>query len=273
MRSFRSSKYVWLGVLTVACAFFVLPMLWLIVSAFKPRGEITAIPPVFSFHPTLANFVSLFDKPGFGRSVVNSVISVGGAVIFALLVGTPAAYVLARRRFKGRANILFWLLSLEMLPPIAIIVPLYLTFSHLRLLATLVPVIVSFTLFDLPFHIWMMRGFFNEVPRGVEEAGRMDGLTDFGVFWKISLRLVFGGLFTSTLFMTIFNWGAYAIPVLLSQNGSTLLPAVVGSAVGSVSISWGVLLAGVVVMMVPLLVLALFVQRYVVRGLSFGAIR
>jgi multiple sugar transport system permease protein len=160
-----------------------------------------------------------------------------------------------------------------MLPAIAIVVPLYETFLKLHLLGTFVPAIVTFTLFDIPFHVWMMRGFLNEVPRSIEDAARVDGCGPLKTFLRITLPLSRVGVLTSVLFMVIFNWGSYLIPTVLSSGSQQLLPAAVGSAVGAQTINWGQLVSSAVVMTLPLLIIGFFVQRYVVRGLTFGAVK
>lgn len=269
----RLSRYGTRAFLFLALLLFILPVAWIVASAFKPPAQVASNPPTYLFTPTLTNFVDTFSQSGFDAAVINSLLAVGAAVIFALLVGTPAAYVLTRQRFRGRTNLLFWLLSLQMLPAIAIVVPLYESFLKLHLLGTLIPAIVTFTLFDMPFHVWMMRGFLNEVPRSIEEAARIDGCSALRTFLLVTVPLSRVGILTSVLFMVVFNWGSYLIPTVLSRGNQQLLPAVVGSAVGAQTINWGQLVAGAVVMTLPLLIIGFFVQRYVVRGLTFGAVK
>ncbi len=273
MRVSRLSRYGWMLLVVVALLFFVLPIVWILLGSLKPVQDVASNPPTYFFVPTLANYTNMFGQEGFGGIVVSSVVAVGAAVLFSVVISTPAAYVFTRQKFRGRKNLLFWLLSVEMFPPVAIVTPLYLTFLHLNLLGTIFPAIVSFTLFDIPFNIWMLRGFINEVPRSVEEAARVDGCSLFQSFFRVTLPLIRVGLLTSVLFMVVFNWGSYLIPTILASGNHEMLPAFVGSSVGSSTINWGQLVAGSIVMTGPLLVVAFFVQRYVVRGLTFGAIK
>ncbi|HYJ46382.1 MAG TPA: carbohydrate ABC transporter permease, partial [Pyrinomonadaceae bacterium] len=187
-----------------------------------------------------------------------------------------AAYGLARFRLPLKLNtrLSLWILSTRMFPPIVTAVPLFLMMSDLRLLDTLTALIIVYTAFNLPFVVWMMRGFFNEVPRELEEAARVDGDTRLGALRRVVLPLVAPGLAATAIFCLIISWNEFLFALTLTQTDAAMtLPVGIAGRVTQYEIKWGVMSAAGVVAMVPILVFALSVQRHLVRGLSLGAVK
>ena len=169
---FRS---LWYGPLLLVIASWLFPIIWTAITSFKPEGGLIGLKPVFAFPPTLDNYVELFAEQGYGPLMLNSLMIAGGATVVSILLGSLAAYALARSRLRGKEQIGLWILSLRMLPPIAIVVPFYLILNRSGLLDSYAGILLVYLSFSLPFAIWMLQGFFSEVPKSIEEAASADG--------------------------------------------------------------------------------------------------
>ncbi|MCX6089479.1 MAG: carbohydrate ABC transporter permease [Candidatus Atribacteria bacterium] len=188
-------------------------------------------------------------------------------------VGALLSYVLTRYRIRKKNNIAFWILGLRMLPPIAVILPYYLLFRNLGLLDTRTALIlIDFTI-TLPFAVWMMKGFFEEVPLEYEEAGLVDGCTRFQAFLRIILPIVRPGLAATAVFSLIFSWNEFLFALILSGEGAKTLPVGVTGFITFEGVKWGLLAAGGIFIIAPILIASLFIQRNLVRGLTFGGIK
>jgi multiple sugar transport system permease protein len=253
------------------------PIYWLIGISLKREIDQFAWPPLwFGFTPTLRHYAEAFGQAEFARYFANSVIVATGSTVLALALGVPAAYGLARFSWPGgwARAIGFWILSTRMLPPIVTIVPLFLLLREIRLLNSLGGLVLVYTAFNLPFTIWMMRGFFEEVPRELEEAAWLDGESRLGALLRIVLPVVRPGLAATAIFCLIVAWNEFLFALILSQTPSSMtLPVGIASRVTQYEIQWGAMSAGGVVAMAPVLVFAAAAQRYLVRGLSLGAVK
>ena len=252
------------------------PVYWLVTISLKREIDQFAYPPAwFVFEPTLEHYSDAF-RGSFTAFFLNSVTLATGSTIAALLVGVPAAYGLARFDWprNWNENIAGWILSTRMLPPIVTIVPLFLMLREARLLNSLVGLTIVYTAFNLPFVVWMMRGFFDEVPREIEEAAMLDGETPVGVLLRIVLPLVKPGLAATAVFCLIVAWNEFLFALILTQTESAMtLPVGIASRVTQYEIKWGAMSAAGVVAMLPVLIFASVAQRYLVRGLSLGAVK
>ena len=194
----------------------------------------------------------------------------------ALVIGTIAAYALARLKMPGGLNrkLSLWILSTRMFPPIVTAVPLFLMMRDLHLLNTRLSLIILYTGFNLPFVVWMMRGFFVEVPRELEDAAMIDGDTRLGALRRVLLPLVAPGLAATAVFCLIISWNEFLFALVLTQTDAAMtLPVGIAGRVTQYEIKWGVMSAAAVVAMLPILIFAMAVQRYLVRGLSLGAVK
>ncbi len=197
-------KFITIGVLAVALVLFMFPVVWMFLTSFKTEPEYFSYPPVFIPQDfSLRNYVNAMAFPPDGRGGLqglrDSLIIASATALVSLLIGAPAAYSLARFRIGGE-NLSFWILSTRMFPPVAAALPLFLIFKQLRLLDTHLALIIANTIFNLPFVIWLLKGFFEELPKGVEEAALIDGCTYWGTFTRIALPLTTPGLMVVTLF-------------------------------------------------------------------------
>lgn len=253
------------------------PVYWMVTISFKSDVDQFAVPPRwFDFTPTLVHYKDAFLGRSFGQYLVTSAIVAVMSTVCALVVGTLAAYALARFRLPHKLDtrLALWILSTRMFPPIVTAVPLFLMMRDLRLLNTKASLIIVYTAFNLPFVVWMMRGFFLEVPREMEEAARVDGDSRIGALWRVVLPLVVPGLAATAVFCLIISWNEFLFALVLTQTDAAMtLPVGIAGRVTQYEIKWGVMSAAGVVAMVPILVFAIAVQRYLVRGLSLGAVK
>lgn len=275
----------------VAILFFALlygfPLYWTVTMAFKPQDEWNP-PGTIYWWPdnwTWANFediLGLKEQEGIfatGRSrsaipyIENSMIAATGGTLLALVVGVLAAYGIARFRSGGRM-LPFQILQLRMFPPIAIIIPLLFMFVYLHLWDTLWGLVILYGAVTFPFVVWLMRSFFQEVPREISDAAIVDGCTHWGAFFKVVLPQVKGGLAATTLFVFILNWSDFLIALVMTQDNARTAPVYLQALQsGSAGQEYGKQAALAVILILPPAIFGLAIQKYLVRGLTFGAIK
>lgn len=262
-------------VLLICLAFFLFPIYWIVSVAFKSRPDIFAGPErYFIFQPTLANLEAiLFGRRSFVPNLINSGIIAVSSTGLAVLFGTLAGYALSRWRFRGSRDIAFYILSTRMMPPIAVIIPMYLIFRSLGLIDTFGAIIIAHTVFSLPLVTWLMKSFFDDLPVELEEAAKVDGCTVPQAFWWITLPLSLPGLASAAIFAFIFSWNEFLFSLILTGFETKTLPVAVIGFQASLGVRWGEMAAGATVAIIPVLVFALLVQRYLVRGLTAGAVK
>lgn len=270
----RGMKYVLVGLAVFSA---LLPVYWMMTISLKSEVDQFAVPPKwFAFSPTLTHYRDAFVERSFGQYLTTSAIVAVTSTICALVLGTLAAYALSRFRLPHKLNVrlALWILSTRMFPPIVTAVPLFLLMSDVRLLDTMASLIIVYTAFNLPFVVWMMRGFFSEIPRDLEEAARVDGDSRLGALRRVILPLVTPGLAATAVFCLIISWNEFLFALTLTQTDAAMtLPVGIAGRVTQYEIEWGVMSAAGVVAMIPILIFALAVQRYLVRGLSLGAVK
>lgn len=249
------------------------PIVYLLITSFKDPQLTFALPPVWVFKPTLQNYREVLAGGEFERYFLNSFIVAVSTTFIALLVGGLAAYGFSRFRFRGA----FWLrmssLIPQMLPPITIIVPLYVVFNGLGLLDTRWALIISYLTFTIPLAIWMMVGFFEDVPIELEEAAMIDGCTRPGALLRVSLPLAAPGLAATAILAFLYCWNEFLYAVILTGRNARTLPVTITSFMTNKAILWGRIAASGSMVLIPVLIFALIAQRYLVRGLSRGAIK
>jgi multiple sugar transport system permease protein len=270
----RLTKY---SLIIVALLAALAPVYWMITISFKHEVDQFAVPPAwFRFPLTSEHYVDAFVTRSFGSYLLNSTIVALASTACALVLGTLAAYSLARFRLPYRLDrkLALWILSTRMFPAIVTVVPLFLIMRDLRLLNTQFALIIVYTAFNLPFVVWMMRGFFAELPRDLEEAAMVDGDSRLGAFWRVILPLVAPGLAATAVFCLIVSWNEFLLALVLTQTDAAMtLPVGIAGRVTQYEIKLGVMSAAGVVAMLPILIFAMSVQKYLVRGLSLGAVK
>lgn len=269
----------------------LLPIFWLVVTSIKPAGEITTRVPIFiPTKPTLANYrgvffpeaESLYQKAGVAREMlsVTGWVGVKNSIIVTLLstalaigIGLMAAYAFSRLRFKGKDNLAFWLLSTKMFPPATVILPIFIMMNRFRLVDTQIALILAYLVFNLPFSVWMLRGFFMEIPKELDECAMVDGCSHWGALVKILLPLLIPGIIVTAIFCFIFSWNEFLFALILTRVKAQTFPVQVSAFLGVKGIQWGPMAAFGVAGSIPPLVLAIAAQRYLVRGLTYGALK
>jgi multiple sugar transport system permease protein len=253
------------------------PIYWMLTSSFKTQVELFSQPPsLVPQVPTWESYVDLFVNRNFGQSMLSSFIVVSSSLVVAMFIGTLAAYSLARFRLPWGLNAIigFWILSTRMLPPIVSIVPIFLIIQSLHLLNTYTGLALVYVVFDLPFVIWMMQGFFQDIPVDLEEACMVDGASRIVAFWKVIIPLVRPGLAATAIFNIIDSYNEFLFALILSSTPEVMtMPVAAASLVGRIHVNWGAMTAGGTVAMLPIMVFVLFMQRHLVRGLTMGAIK
>jgi multiple sugar transport system permease protein len=260
-----------------ALVFALAPVYWMLTISLKNEVDQFATPPPwFGFTPTLEHYYDAFVTRSFGDYLLNSAIVAVASTACAVVIGTLAAYALARFQLPWSLNrrLSLWILSTRMFPAIVTAVPLFLMMRDFRLLNTRASLIIVYTAFNLPFVVWMMRGFFAELPRDLEEAALVDGDSRLGALVRVVLPLVAPGLAATAVFCLIVSWNEFLFALVLTQTDAAMtLPVGIAGRVTQFEIKWGVMSAAATVAIVPILVFALALQKYLVRGLSMGAVK
>jgi multiple sugar transport system permease protein len=252
------------------------PIYWIVTMSLKGDAELAAVPPTLvPQHPTLDSYYRLLFVLDFPRYLKNSVLVAVGSTLIGLFAGALCAYSLSRYRFPWRLNywLLFLLLAVRMFPPTVTLIPLFVFFRDLGLLDTVFAVILAQVYFELPFIVWLMRGFFADIPLDLEEAALVDGDTKFGAFRRIVMPLVAPGLIATAILAVINAWNEFTFALVLTESQATTLPVATASLVQEFGIAWGPMTASGVLFTVPVLVFALLVQRNLIRGLTAGAVK
>lgn len=266
----------------VAMIYFA-PVFWMILTSFKTRQDALAIPPKLFFTPSLDNFKSVFWETTSNGDVVstdawlyfaNSAFIAGSSVLLALIIGTLAAYAFSRYPLRGNDTYLFIILTTRMLPPIVVIIPIFLLFRITGLSGSYIGIILLYTSFNLPFSIWMMKSFFDDLDSEVEDSARMDGSSDWVVFGRIVLPQVLAGLAATLVFALILTWNEFIFALLLTGPETRTVPVAIASTIGgSIGVDWGKLSAMITLFLIPVFIVTFALQNQLLRGVTFGTIR
>lgn len=255
---------------TVIILPFLFPFFWMILASFKQQADITKIPPVWTFSPTLLHYKTVFAQHQFGRYIWNSAIIAFCSTAFSLILGLPAAYSIAR--FKQQ-KIAMAILVARIVPGITFLIPWFIIFSRLRIVDTYLSMILAHMLVGLPFIAWVMVPFFEGLPRELEEAAVIDGASHMGTFLRVLLPLTGPGVLTSSILSFVFSWNNFMFGVVLTGYRTKTLPIAVFNFMAYSEINWGGLMAAAVIITLPVIIISLFTQKYIVRGLTAGAVK
>lgn len=267
--------------LVVYLVWTVLPLFVMFVSSFKDLLQAFALPEVgdfagavifFDFNPTFKHYVSLFTDNNFSTYLANSIVASLGSALVSVVLGAMAAYALSRHNFRGKKDLSFWIISTRMAPVVAIMVPLYSIFRGAGLVGTIPGLILAYTTFNLPFAIWILKGFFDNVPYAVEEAAMCDGCTRFGAFRAI-IPLVAPGVAAFLVLCVLFGWNDFLFASIIGSGGAKTLPVATKELVQPQNIQWGKIMAAGVVTTLPMMFMGVVIRRYMVAGLTMGAVR
>ena len=305
----RAKDTVRITAAIIICVIFMLPIIWMVMTAFKTRADIVSVPPVVTFEPTLEGFVFLFTQRStltkmrqarmeenydelswyeqiavdrgleiigpsqYVNRLTNSLIIAGTSTIAAVVLGTLAAYAFSRFRIPGESDLLFFILSTRMLPAVVVTIPIFLMFRRLGLFDTHFGLALLYTAFNLSLSTWLMKGFMDEIPREYEEAALVDGYTRWQAFVKIVLPQAVTGIAATTVFCLIFAWNEYAFALMLTSDTARTAPPSIPSVIGTAGVEWAATSAGSLLFLIPVVIIAFALRKYLIRGITFGAIR
>ncbi len=257
---------------TLLTLIFLFPVYWLFIISFKTADEIFHYPPVW--YPKSLQFgnYSVLFKDGDAITVWNSLVLAGVSTIVAMALGTLAAYSLARFKTGGE-NLALWIISQRMMPPIAIVFPIFLLYVYLHWVDSYLGLILLYTAFSLPYVIWMMRGYIEDIPIELEESALVDGLTRWQTFWKVVVPMARSGLFATAVFTFIFSWNEFIFALVLTRTEVVTYTVQVTHYFGGQSNFWAKIAAMSVLGTIPVFITVAMLQRYLVRGISMGAVK
>ena len=302
-----SNRQKWIAAVLVAGYALVtlLPLLWILATGFKSSPDSIAYPPKLLFEPTLEGYVNLFTTQTrqtreyldvhppttwyeeivhqkgmviagpsrFGERFTNSVIIGFGSTFLSVFLGTLAAYAFSRYRIPLKDDLLFFILSTRMMPPVAVAIPIFLMFRSLGLSDTHAGMILLYTAVNLSLSVWLLKGFIDEIPREYEEAALIDGYTRFQAFRKVVLPQAATGIASTAIFCLIFAWNEYAFAVLLTSGTAQTAPPFIPTIIGVGGQDWPAVAAGATLFLVPVMIFTILLRKRLLRGITFGAVR
>jgi len=303
-----SKRQKWIsGLLVITYAVVTLmPLLWIIATGFKSPEDSIAYPPKVLFQPTLEGYVNLFttqtritpnmkdslpepsnwyeqivrDKnmviagpSRYGQRFLNSTIIGFGSTFLSIFLGTLAAYAFSRFKVPIKDDLLFFILSTRMMPPIAVAIPIFLMYRQLGLSDSHLGMILLYTAVNLSLSVWLLKGFIDEIPLEYEEAALIDGYTRFQAFYKVVLPQAATGIASTAIFCLIFAWNEYAFAVLLTSGEAQTAPPFIPTIIGVGGQDWPAVAAGATIFLLPVMVFTIFLRKHLLRGITFGAVR
>ena len=259
-------------IIVVALIWTLVPLSWIVLSSFKFEADQFSIPPKwFPEKLTLQNYQTFFHNSELINSFFNSVMTTLFSTLIALILGVPAAYALARFNWKNSNTIAFVILLARMTPPIVMVLPFFMIARYLKIANTYIPIVIALSFFSVPFAVWMMRGFFQEIPNSIEEAAMIDGCTSTQALLKVILPLSMPGLAATSILCALISWNEFLFALVLTGRDTRTLPVLVNMFVSERNIEWGVMSASAVIIVLPMVIFGLLVQNDLVRGLTMGS--
>ncbi|MGQ4808551.1 Trehalose transport system permease protein SugB [Candidatus Entotheonellaceae bacterium PAL068K] len=272
----RQNRRVWSGLQVVligmAALVMLVPILWIVLAAFKTHVDVYQLK--LFFQPTLENFGIVFDEPySLGQKLLNSIIVATVTVMIAIPIATLAAYAFSRFHLRGQTVLLVMILATQFVPAVVIVLPFFVLFRDVGLLDTRVGLILINLSLVMPFAIWMIKGFIDGIPRDTEEAALVDGSTRMQVIRNIVLPLAAPGLITAGIFCFIMAWNEFLFALIMTTKEAVTLPVGLALFKGEEGDLWNLLSAAGIIIMVPMFILALIIQKHFVQGMTMGAVR
>ena len=261
---------------SVFVGFCLFPFYMVLSTSVKSESDIFSWPPAWVFELTFDNFYAalfVFGGTGVLPFLINSLIITAFSTLLAVGLGSMAAYGLTRFRVVGGNHIFFFILSTRFAPPVAFVVPIYLMARETQLLDTHLALILIYTSMNLSLVVWIIRGFFEAIPVEIEEAAQVDGYTRLQIFRKVAIPLVKPGLITTSILSAIMSWNEFLIATVITQNTASTLPVYLAGFSGSMGLEWGPYMAVGAMAVLPIMIFTLVLQRHLIRGLTFGAVR
>jgi len=269
----RAHEILWLVLVGLVVLIWLGPVLWISNISLKTRAEIAVPVPSFIFRPTLENYAAILENPNLVRYAANSLIIASVTTVITIVLASLAAYGLARFTFRGREGLLTWILSLRMMPVIAVVVPFYIMYQRLGLLDTYAGIILAYLPVTLPFAIWLLYSFIRDVPVVLDEAAMLDGCGPWRTFLEIVLPVSLPSVAVTAIFTFIVCWNEFLLALILTANRAKTFAVGMSEFVLSYEVLWGQISAAAMMMLLPLLVIVYLVQRHIVKGMTLGAVR
>jgi multiple sugar transport system permease protein len=286
----------------------LIPVIWIVLTAFKTQPDAINIPPKLFFQPSMQGFVNLFtdrrelsqteaeqlrQNPNlpwadsvalergqtitgtsqYSNRLTNSLIIAGASTVLSVVLGLLSAYSFSRFHIPGAGDLLFFILSTRMLPPVVVTIPIFLMYRSIGLQDNHIGMILLYTVFNLSFSVWLLKGFLDEIPREYEEAAMVDGYTRLQAFFRIVLPQALTGIAATTVFCLIFAWNEYAFALMLTTDKARTAPPAIPSVLGRGGIEWNTIAAGSLLFLIPVVIVTFALRKYLLRGVTFGAIR
>lgn len=249
------------------------PLYWMVTTSFKTTVDTFAVPPVFFFQPSLEHYQKIFEKGLVPKAALNSLLVASGATLLAVLLGTPAAYVMARFEFRGKRDLWFWYISNRFISPVVVVLPFFLIARQIGALDTQWYLILVYQTFTIPLVVWLCLDQFRAVPRDVDDAAKVDGCNLFQTFFHINLPLAIPGIVVSAILSFIFSWNEMLFALLLTQDQARTAPVEASTFMTGMGIRWGEMMATGTIIVLPVVIFAALVSRHLVRGLTMGAVK
>ncbi len=301
--------YIVILALILITFIMMIPLLYIVNTSFRPWAEIKQYPPKIIYEPSIGSYIRVFTartvyppgtkpsqekldsmkwyehivyrdtneevvrKGDLPKRYMNSLIISISTTLLTIILGTLAAYGFSRFKVKGEGNLMFFILSTRMLPPVIVVIPIFLMYRTVGLNDSHLGLILLYTAFNVSFAVWVLKGFIDEIPREYEEAAMVDGYTRWETFRKIVLPQSVTGIAATAVFVFIFSWNEYAFAFLLTRNTAQTVPAWLPYQMGVLGYDWGAAAAGSVLFLIPAMILTILLRKHLVRGISFGAIR
>ncbi len=302
-------RYLIILLIIVITFIYMVPLFYVITTSFKSWSDVQKVPPTFTFKPSIAAYIRIFtsrvvyaggDQPteeeieqmkwyerivyeetgerivrigDLPRRYLNSTIIAVASTILTIILGTIAAYGFSRFKIRGKDDLLFFILSTRMLPPVVVIIPVFLMFRYFNMTDSHLTLILLYTAFNVSFAVWVLKGFIDEIPIEYEEAAMVDGYTRFQAFRKIVLPQATTGIAATAVFVFIFAWNEYAFALVLSRRVSQTVPAWLPYQMGVLGYDWAAAAAGTLLFLIPAMIFTVLLRNHLVRGITFGAIR
>ena len=258
-----------------AVVFAAFPFVWMLSSAFKPEPELLALhPALLPAHPTLEHFRTALGAAGLGRAFINSIAVALLTTVATLAVAAPAAYAFARYEFRGRGLFAGTMLGVQFFPLIALLLPLFLILRSLHLLNTYAGLTLAYLAFTVPLVIWLLHGFFQGVPRSIEDAARIDGLSEAATFWRIAVPLAAPGIAAAAIYAFISAWDEFMLALVIMQSPDMqTLPVALAGFISEFSVDWGGVMAAATLFSVPAIIIFLAIEKHLTGGVAGGAVK
>lgn len=260
--------------LALLVAFAVFPYIWTFLTSIKPDNELyTSTVRYFPQHPTLKNYVDLFQKSNFIKNMMNSFFVASVTAVISLIVSVLAAYAFARFNFKGKLYFMVSFLLINMFPAVLLLTPLFVTMRKIGLLYTPYSLVVAYSTFTIPFSVWLLTGYIRDLPVSLEEAAMVDGCSRIQAFLRITLPLTAPGIVATGIYIFITAWNEFVFALMFTNEATRTLPVALQTFIGQYDIQWGLLTAGGVITTIPVVVMFMLVQKKLVEGLTAGAVK